>query len=93
MTDVRFEGNLSFTEDQLKTNVQTKDSWLLAPKPLQIDIVDDDVASLGQWPHRNMGYLDVVAWIGWSHPAPTRAKPSSRSWSMKGRRTRCGRRV
>lgn len=58
VTDVRFEGNLSFTEDQLKTSVQTKDSWLLAPKPLQIDIVDDDVASLGQF-YRNQGYLDV----------------------------------
>lgn len=58
VTDVRFEGNLSFTEDQLKTNVQTKDSWLLAPKPLQVDIVDDDVASLGEF-YRNMGYLDV----------------------------------
>jgi outer membrane protein insertion porin family len=58
VTDVRFEGNLSFTEDQLKTNILTKDSWLLAPKPLQIDIVDDDVASLGQF-YRNQGYLDV----------------------------------
>lgn len=58
VTDVRFEGNLAFTEDQLKTNIQTKDSWILAPKPLQMDIVDDDVASLGQF-YRNQGYLDV----------------------------------
>jgi len=58
VTDVRFEGNLSFTEDQLKTNIQTKDSWLLAPKPLQMDIVEDDVAALGQF-YRNQGYLDV----------------------------------
>lgn len=58
VTGVRFEGNLSFTKDQLKTNIQTKDSWILAPKPLQMDIVEDDVASLGQF-YRNMGYLDV----------------------------------
>lgn len=58
VTDVRFEGNLSFTEGQLKSSIQTTDSWILAPKPLQLDIVDDDVASLGQF-YRNEGYLDV----------------------------------
>lgn len=58
VTDVRFEGNHAFTEDQLKTNIQTKDSWILAPKPLQMDIVDDDVGSLGQF-YRNQGYLDA----------------------------------
>jgi outer membrane protein insertion porin family len=58
VTEVRFEGNLSFTGDQLESAIQTQDSWILSPKPLRMEVVDDDVASLGQF-YRDRGFLDV----------------------------------
>lgn len=58
VTEVRFEGNLSYTDDQLESAIQTQDSWILSAKPLRMEVVDDDVASLGQF-YRDRGFLDV----------------------------------
>ena len=58
VTGIRFEGNASFSNRELRTQVSTKKAWLLGKGPLDNDTLEDDVASLSRW-YRDRGYLDV----------------------------------
>lgn len=58
VTDIRFEGNLSFTPRELKRDLKTKEAWLLEKGPLDDDALEQDVATLTNF-YRDRGYLEV----------------------------------
>lgn len=58
VTDIRFEGNLSFTPRELKRDLKTKEAWLLEKGPLDDDALEADVATLTNF-YRDRGYLEV----------------------------------
>lgn len=61
VTDIRFEGNVSFTPRELKQEIKTRRNFPLVEKgPLDDDVLADDVAALIQF-YRDRGYLDVRA--------------------------------
>ncbi len=61
VTDIRFDGNLSFTPRELKTAIKTRRAFPLFEKgPMDDDVLAEDVAGLIQF-YRERGYLDVRA--------------------------------
>lgn len=58
VVDIRFEGNAAFSDRELRTQVGTKEAWLLDRGPLDNDTLEEDVASIAAW-YRDRGYLDV----------------------------------
>lgn len=60
VSEVRFSGNLSFTPEELKSQIKTAAAWLLSKGPLDDDLLADDVASLVQF-YKDRGRLDVRA--------------------------------
>ncbi|MBL8761314.1 MAG: BamA/TamA family outer membrane protein [Phycisphaerae bacterium] len=61
VTDIRFEGNLSFTARELRSQIKTKTAFPVLEKgPLDDEVLDQDVASLVAF-YRDRGYLDVRA--------------------------------
>lgn len=58
VTDIRFEGNLSFTPRELRRDLKTKEAWLLEKGPLDDDALEADVATLTNF-YRDRGYLEV----------------------------------
>lgn len=58
VTDIRFEGNLSFTPGELKRDLKTKEAWLLEKGPLDDDALEHDVATLANF-YRDRGYLEA----------------------------------
>lgn len=60
VTEVRFEGNVSFTARELRTAVRTKAAWLLGKGRLENDILAEDVSSLITF-YRDSGYIDARA--------------------------------
>lgn len=61
VTDIRFEGNLSFTARELRSQIKTKIAFPILEKgPLDDEVLDQDVASLVAF-YRDRGYLDVRA--------------------------------
>lgn len=58
VTDIRFEGNLSFTPRELKRDLKIKEAWLLEKGPLDDDALEQDVATLASF-YRDRGYLEV----------------------------------
>ncbi len=60
VVDIRFEGNNTFSRDELRTNIKTKIAWLLERAPLDDDVLESDVAEVIKY-YRDRGYLDVRA--------------------------------
>lgn len=61
VTDIRFDGNRSFTPRELMTAIRTREADLLFETgPLDDDVLTDDVAALVTF-YRDRGYLDVRA--------------------------------
>lgn len=60
VVDIRFEGNNTFSRDELRKNLKTKIAWLLERAPLDDDVLDSDVAEILKF-YRDRGYLDVRA--------------------------------
>lgn len=58
VSDIRFEGNLSFTPGELKRDLKTREAWLLEKGPLDDDALEQDVATLANF-YRDRGYLEV----------------------------------
>ncbi|MCK6476414.1 MAG: BamA/TamA family outer membrane protein [Phycisphaerales bacterium] len=59
VTDIRFEGNNSFTPRELSSQIKTKEAWPIFRRgPLDDDLLDTDVAALTDF-YRDRGYLDV----------------------------------
>lgn len=59
VTDIRFEGNLSFLPRELRSAIKTKEWFPIFEKgPLDDQILQEDVASLVGF-YRDRGYLDV----------------------------------
>lgn len=57
---IRFDGNKSFSDKQLRTQITTKVAGLLDRGPLDNQTLDEDVGKLVTW-YRDRGYLDVRA--------------------------------
>lgn len=60
VVDIRFEGNASFTPDELRTALKTKTAWLLNSAPLDSEVLEQDAAALVAF-YRDRGYLDARA--------------------------------
>lgn len=60
VTDIRFEGNASFSAGQLRPNIRTKTASILETGPLDDEVLDQDVANLISY-YRDRGFLDVRA--------------------------------
>ncbi|MBM4109168.1 MAG: hypothetical protein FJ255_10230 [Phycisphaerae bacterium] len=60
VTDVRFEGNQSFSADELRGAVRTRSAWLLGKGLLDDDRLESDVAGLIDY-YRDRGHLSVRA--------------------------------
>jgi len=60
VVDIRFEGNNTFSRDELRRNIKTKIAWLLERAPLDDDVLESDVAEIIKY-YRDRGYLDVRA--------------------------------
>jgi outer membrane protein insertion porin family len=59
VTDIRFDGNASFSARELRTAIRTREADLLFETgPLDDDVLADDVSSLATF-YRDRGYLDV----------------------------------
>jgi outer membrane protein insertion porin family len=58
VTDVRFEGNLSISAEELRTAIKTHEAWLFDKGALDNDILDQDVAAVTGY-YKDRGYLDV----------------------------------
>lgn len=59
VTDIRFEGNNSFTPRELSSQIKTKEAWPIFRRgPLDDEVLDSDVAALIDF-YRDRGYLDV----------------------------------
>lgn len=57
VTDVRFEGNLSFSPKELKKGLKTEESYLFNTAQLDEDYLARDVATISQF-YKDRGYLD-----------------------------------
>jgi outer membrane protein insertion porin family len=60
VTEVRFEGNVSFTSRELRGDLKTKPAWLLDKGRLENDVLAEDVATLISF-YRDRGYIDARA--------------------------------
>ncbi len=60
VTDVRFEGNVSFTARELRSEVKTRPAWLLDRGRLDNDILASDASTLRAF-YRDRGYIDARA--------------------------------
>lgn len=60
VTDIRFSGNLSISETELKTVIKTKEALLLRKGPLDNELLAEDVASIARF-YRDRGHLDARA--------------------------------
>jgi outer membrane protein insertion porin family len=60
VTDIRFEGNHSFSASQLRSQVSTKTAWLLDKGRLDEDVLTSDVGAIIAF-YRDRGYIDVRA--------------------------------
>lgn len=61
ITEVRFEGNVSFTGRELNQNIKTEEAWLFNffdRGRIDNDVLSDDVSALVTF-YRDNGYLDV----------------------------------
>jgi outer membrane protein insertion porin family len=58
ITEIRFEGNVSFTPTELEGQLKTERAWLFGRGQLDNDVLADDVASLVTY-YRDRGFLDV----------------------------------
>lgn len=58
VTEIRFEGNLSFSADELKSEIESKESFLFSKAPLENEKLDRDIAALIQF-YRDRGHLDI----------------------------------
>lgn len=59
VTDIRFQGNLSFLPRELRTAIKTKEWFPIFEKgPLDDQVLQEDVASLMSF-YRDRGYLDI----------------------------------
>ncbi len=58
VTGLRFVGNDSFADRELKRQIQTREAWLLGKAPLEDDILEQDVAAIYAF-YRDRGRLDV----------------------------------
>lgn len=58
VTQVRFEGNASFSEGLLKREIRTRRSGILSRGPLDDEVLLDDVAAIRRY-YQDRGYLDV----------------------------------
>ncbi len=58
VTGLRFVGNDSFPDRELKRQIQTREAWLLGKAPLEDDILEQDVAAIYAF-YRDRGRLDV----------------------------------
>jgi outer membrane protein insertion porin family len=58
ITDIRFEGNLSYSPRELRTAIKTHEAWLFDKGALDNEVLDGDVASLTSY-YKDRGYLDV----------------------------------
>jgi outer membrane protein insertion porin family len=57
VTDIRFEGNLSFSPRELKKGLKTEESYLFNTAQLDEDFLAQDVATISQF-YKDRGYLD-----------------------------------
>jgi outer membrane protein insertion porin family len=60
VTGIRFTGNESFTDKQLRRELETKVATLFSKGQLDDDKLDTDIANLLEF-YRNRGYLDIRA--------------------------------
>lgn len=60
VTDIRFSGNASFRDTQIRQRVNTKTSGIFERGPLDNDVLDRDVNAIIRF-YREHGYLDVRA--------------------------------
>jgi outer membrane protein insertion porin family len=60
VTDVRFEGNASFSDDELRGEIRTRRAWLLGRGLLDDDRLESDVSALIAF-YRDRGRLSVRA--------------------------------
>lgn len=58
VTQIRFEGNTSFTEAMLKREIRTRTAGILSRGPLDDEVLLDDVAAIRRY-YQDRGYLDV----------------------------------
>jgi outer membrane protein insertion porin family len=59
ITDIRFEGNLSFSPRELRTVIKTQEAaWLFNKGALDNEILDGDIAAVTSY-YKDRGYLDV----------------------------------
>lgn len=58
VTEIRFEGNLVFSSDELKSEIETKEAILFFKAPLENEKLDRDIAALIQF-YRDRGHLDI----------------------------------
>lgn len=58
VTDIRFEGNLSYSAAELQSELKTKEAFLFMSAPLEDETLDQDVAALLQF-YKDRGRLDV----------------------------------
>lgn len=60
VTDIRFEGNKSFTPRELRPSINTKVAGLFESGPLDNETLDQDVAEVVNF-YKDRGYLDIRA--------------------------------
>lgn len=60
VSDIRFQGNVSFTPKELRTVIKTKEAWLLERGPLDDEVLGLDVGRIISF-YNDRGYLDVRA--------------------------------
>jgi len=58
ISDIRFEGNNSFHSDELQSEIETKEAWLLERAPVDADLIADDIGTLIQF-YKDRGRLDI----------------------------------
>jgi outer membrane protein insertion porin family len=58
ITEIRFEGNVSFTPRELEGQIKTQRAWLFGRGQLDNEVLADDVAALVTF-YRDRGFLDV----------------------------------
>ena len=58
VTEIRFEGNVLFSSDELKSEIETKEASIFMKAPLETEKLDRDIAALIQF-YRDRGHLDI----------------------------------
>jgi outer membrane protein insertion porin family len=58
VTDIRFEGNLSYSSDELQSELETREAFLFMSAPLEDEVLDSDVAAVLQF-YKDRGRLDI----------------------------------